>query len=554
MHRARRRAETGGDVEVSLKRLHEYLGEKERAVQSFLQEAEIAARMDHDNIARFYEVGRLDGAYFIAMEYIEGRSLRELLVTANKAGEPLPLAVILSMVCQLCEALEYLHNRRDDNSGTHLGLIHRDISPANVLVTPWGQVKLIDLGIAKSEISELKTGTGVIKGKYGYMAPEVLHGGATTKSVDIFAIGVVLWELLTAKRLFSGQSDLDTIERVKSGVVKAPSTVVPAYSPYLDDVVLRALSRNPAQRWPSAAAMGVALRAVATMQHEPIEPSIIADWMVLGRTTSTPSDTPTGGDTNQTTAVVEKAPRTLPVVPSVLPRGTREFRRVAKGSNSVPALRAPTSKVEPPLPRSKKPLIIAISVVLNLALLAWIVAGLSDESVRHADNTPAVHDLSDGGGVDTVVDVGPTLASLKRTPIREPEPQPQPRAKPIVEPRPKAKPVTRPIVKPRPKPVANPKRQRTRLELPEVSVTQVRWRSGPFPRSRSTRKRYSARLCINRRGRVVQVTPLTGPKRLYRRIKRMLGYGAYFPYKPNGRATGVCFVLHDRLRRWRRRR
>ncbi len=564
VHRATR-AGDGGDVEVSLKRLHEHLGEKEPAVQSFLHEAELAARMNHANIARFYEVGRQDGAYFIAMEYIEGRSLRDLLVNAHKAEEPLPLAVTLSIVCQLCDAIEYLHNRLDDDSGRPMGLIHRDISPANVLVTPWGQVKLIDLGICKSQISEVKTGTGVIKGKYGYMAPEVLHGGETTKSVDIFAIGVVTWELLTAQRLFAGPSDLDTIERIKAGIVPAPSTRVAAYSPYLDDVVLRALHRNPGERWPTAAAMRTALQAVASMQHEPVDPTVISDWMRLGHRTPTP--TPTMHPTDQTTQVIERAPMTMPLRPQQLAQGTREVRRFARGSDSVPAIRATTTKLAPPPAKhSRLAIVVAVSIAVNALLVAWIVGGLTES---HDSSSPALvaNDTSreqrpptQPRGVRTnsaapIVTPPPVAAKLPAT--RPPVATKSPPTRPPVATK---SPPTRPPVATKPAPTKLPvvnktpaKAKLATASLLTVDASDVRLRSGFFPRSRSTRQAYSARVCINRAGRVIAVKPLTGPPHLFRRVKRMLSYGRYAVYMHKGAPRAVCFVVKDRFRPWRAR-
>lgn len=532
VHRALRRAETGDVVQVSLKRLHGHLLEKERAVESFLQEAQIASRMNHENIARFYEVGCLDDSYFMAMEYIEGRSLRELLVNAQRAEEPLPLAVSLSIVCQLCDAIEYLHNLRDERTGARLGLIHRDISPANVLVTPWGKVKLIDLGIAKSEVNKIETGTGIIKGKYGYMAPEVLRGAKATRSVDIFAIGVVMWELLTAERLFAAKSDLQTIARIKAGIVPAPSTRIAAYSPALDDVVLRALKQRPHDRWSSAAAMRAAVQAVATMQHEPIGPTVIADWMVLGHHTPTPS--PFEARTDATTAVIERQPRTMPARPPVFPRGTAQFPKFGLGSDDVPVIRAPTTQVEP-TPRRRLGIIVALSLAINLVLLAWIVAGLEDDSPAAVAATQMdaggeqaqPPSLRPGGGR---AGEGADEATPRPTP--KPKPKPKPKDKEPVK-------VTVQVTPPGP---------------PMVARDEVRPRRVLLPRSSQYAGRaYSAKLCINKRGRVKTVVPLSGPKGLYRRMKRLLGYSFFRPYERDGKVTPVCFIYRNRYRPKRKR-
>ena len=261
VHRAKKRGIAGFERVVALKRMLPHTVEDVDAVRSFVREAKLVAELRHTNIANVYELGLVGKHYFIAMEYVEGYSLIELLRCANQTGIPLPINVALAVLIELCDALEHAHTRVDDLTGEGLGIIHRDVSPSNLIITHAGNLKVIDFGVAVAEPNPQKTRRRRIKGKFGYMSPEALRGDLLDARSDIFSTGVVAHELLTARRLFGATSiEEGGIER---GEVGPPSVLNPRVPAELDSVVLTAVASQPEQRWESAGAMRDALHGVA---------------------------------------------------------------------------------------------------------------------------------------------------------------------------------------------------------------------------------------------------------------------------------------------------
>ncbi len=257
VHRAEQAGIEGFRRVVALKRMLPHVAANEDMVRSFVREARLASYLRHANVAQTYELGKVDDIYFIAMELIEGRSLREVLRRCASLKKVMPVSHSLNVLNQICDALDYAHNLCDD-AGTPLGIIHRDVSPSNVIVAEDGVVKLIDFGIAKASAAGMQTMSGTIKGKYGYMAPEYL-GGKLDARADLFAIGVIAHELLTNRPLFTTGDDIDTLQRVRSMEIEPPSHKNPAVPPEIDDVVMTALQRDPEKRWQHATALRTAL-------------------------------------------------------------------------------------------------------------------------------------------------------------------------------------------------------------------------------------------------------------------------------------------------------
>jgi eukaryotic-like serine/threonine-protein kinase len=239
-------------------------------VRSFIEEARLATRFHHVNIARTYSLAKLDQTYVIEMEYVPGPTLLELASRSEAAGA-LPVSVVIQILIQMCSALDHVHTMCDD-SGKPLALVHRDISMSNIIVSDGGIVKLIDFGIVKGHSSQAPTQAGLIKGKLAYVAPEYLTGKIDSRA-DLFALGVIAHELLTDRRLFYGKNDLDTLMRLRTLRVAAPSRTRSDVPPELDAIVMTALERDPDHRWQSATAMRAALVAL-----QPADPRPVAEW------------------------------------------------------------------------------------------------------------------------------------------------------------------------------------------------------------------------------------------------------------------------------------
>ncbi len=257
VHRAETRGIAGFRRPIALKRMLPSVAGNADLVQSFVREAHLAAHLRHENVAQTYDLGKVDDIYFIAMELVPGKNLREILKQCVRFTGPMPLAMALNILGQICDALDYAHNLCDE-SGRPFGIIHRDVSPSNIIVSDSGTVKLIDFGIAKASAQGMQTMSGTIKGKFGYMAPEYLAGQIDARA-DLFALGIVSYELLTNQPLFQGKDDMDTLIKVKSMPIPPPSRLNAAVPPEIDAIVMTALERDPDRRWQRASALRMAL-------------------------------------------------------------------------------------------------------------------------------------------------------------------------------------------------------------------------------------------------------------------------------------------------------
>jgi eukaryotic-like serine/threonine-protein kinase len=253
VHRARELGIEGFERIVALKRLLPHLAEDATFIRSFVREAKLASLLHHVNLVQIFELGRVGTQYFISMEHIDGKDLRKLLRQARRHAGPPPIGVTIGLLLQLCDALDYAHTMVGED-GVPLRLVHRDVSPSNILINRAGYLKVIDFGIAKAQSSQLKTQDGRVKGKLAYMAPEAVIGRELDARSDLFAAGVIAHELLTARPLFACKNEYQTLLRVQRGDILPPSTYNRSCPPELDAIVLRALSRDPDGRFESAAA------------------------------------------------------------------------------------------------------------------------------------------------------------------------------------------------------------------------------------------------------------------------------------------------------------
>jgi serine/threonine protein kinase len=278
VHRAKKQGIEGFERVVALKRMLSHLADDETFIQSFVREARLASQLQHGNIIHIYDLGRVGRIYYIAMEYVRGRDLRKILKQTAYATGPMPLAMMLMLAHQLCDALDYAHSLTDEN-GEPLGLVHRDVSPSNILIAADGHLKIIDFGIAKATSSSLRTLSGRVKGKFAYMAPEAIQGQQLDRRTDIFAVGIVAHEMLTARPLFATKNQFETIRKITQDEVKPPSFYNPECPPELDEIVMTALAKSPDERWQTAGAMHRALDHVAKKHGLQTTNREIAEWI-----------------------------------------------------------------------------------------------------------------------------------------------------------------------------------------------------------------------------------------------------------------------------------
>src|SRR5258707_582209 len=247
---------------VVLKTILRERASDQRFVTMFLDEAKLAATLNHQNIAQVYEVDQADGAYFMAMEYVHGENARAILETTLRRGWTIPLELAVMIISGAAAGLHHAHERRGKN-GAPLNIVHRDVSPANIMVGYDGSVKVLDFGIAKAEERATKTVGGTIKGKYGYMSPEQCKGKPIDRRSDIFALGICLYELTTLRRAYKGNDDFETMKRIVAGDVLLPSVAVPGYPRELEAIILTAMANDPKARFQNGAELIEALDAFA---------------------------------------------------------------------------------------------------------------------------------------------------------------------------------------------------------------------------------------------------------------------------------------------------
>src|SRR5207253_4200452 len=236
---------------LAIKKILPTLGEDPEFVSMFVDEARIAVQLSHANIVQVLELGKHDDTLYIAMEYVAGRDVRQLVQRYRRRGLPMPVPQACAIVARACEALDHAH-RKSDAAGKPLGIVHRDVSPQNVLVSFAGDVKLIDFGIAKAETRLQRTQSGILKGKFSYMSPEQVKGDAVDGRSDVFACGILLWELVCGEKLFVGDSDYAVLEKVRLGAIPPPRSRNPRCPEALERVILNALAIEPARRYQTA--------------------------------------------------------------------------------------------------------------------------------------------------------------------------------------------------------------------------------------------------------------------------------------------------------------
>ncbi|GMV12790.1 MAG: serine/threonine protein kinase [Polyangiaceae bacterium] len=243
---------------VAIKRLHAQFAKDPDFVTMFLDEARLAARIQHPNVVSTLDVVPLEDEVFLVMDYVHGEALSKLIRSARRQGEQVPPRIAVAILAGALHGLHAAHEAKSEQ-GEPLNIVHRDVSPQNVLVGTDGTARVLDFGVAKAAARVTSTRDGQMKGKVSYMAPEQLRGKGVDRRTDVFAAGIVLWETLTGRRLFDGDDPGEILTKLLEAVIPPPSSLEPSVPPQLDAIVLRALDRNIERRWPTAREFAIAL-------------------------------------------------------------------------------------------------------------------------------------------------------------------------------------------------------------------------------------------------------------------------------------------------------
>ncbi len=263
---------------IAIKRILPTMGEDRDFIKMFIDEAKIAGQLAHANICQIFELGRIDGSHFIAMEYIWGKDLLQIQNRVRKIKQQMPIPMACFSIAKVLEGLDYAHRKRDP-MGRPLEIVHRDCSPQNVLVSYEGEVKVIDFGIAKATSRNSRTMAGVLKGKFGYMSPEQVRGLPLDRRSDIFAIGTMLYECLTGERLFQGETDFSTLERVRNVDIQSPRTINPAIPEAVEKIILKALAKDVDDRYQWCSEMLADLQAFLMSQDVVFTAKLLSSWL-----------------------------------------------------------------------------------------------------------------------------------------------------------------------------------------------------------------------------------------------------------------------------------
>jgi eukaryotic-like serine/threonine-protein kinase len=266
----------GFKKQVAIKRVLPHLSEKKRFIAMFLDEARLSAHLSHSNVAQVFDIGVGDNAYFIVMEYVDGSDLKAVIEFMRKAGQVFPVEIACFIAAKICEGLTYAHELKGTD-GQPLRIVHRDMSPPNVLITKHGEVKIVDFGLAKATSQLEKSEAGIIKGKFSYLSPEAAQGGEVDGRTDIFAVGIILWEMLSGRRLFLGDTDFATVKMVQQAQIPSLRAENPGVPVELEQILGRALAREPAARYLSARDLGKDLTAFLYKLGRPVSAYDVAE-------------------------------------------------------------------------------------------------------------------------------------------------------------------------------------------------------------------------------------------------------------------------------------
>ncbi|MEO7793816.1 MAG: TonB family protein [Thermoanaerobaculia bacterium] len=404
--KARMKGVEGFQKTVAIKKILPHLTDSSDFVTMFIDEAKLAAQLNHNNIIHIYDLGKINDDYFIAMEFVDGKDLRSILNSARAESRPLPLALALMVGSRLSSALDHAH-RQKDFEGRALGLVHRDVSPQNVLISYEGDIKLCDFGIVKAVTKASKTQMGALKGKLQYMSPEQAWGRPVDARSDIFSLGSLLFEMLTGRRLFSGESEMSVLDAVREGRIQAPRDLDPRLPLEVNALVLKALARDPDDRFHSAGEMQREIDGILTS----LKPA--------------PTQADLGAYLQQLFAAEAQSGAAAAAFSSAMPATPAAAGRGAAGalSSAVPARPAEVAVVaptgvsridDPDAARSgNKMLWIAIGGVAAAGLIAYLLLGRGASPAPPATADPAGTETSAAPTGEGAAAVDPNLPTTE---------------------------------------------------------------------------------------------------------------------------------------------
>jgi serine/threonine protein kinase len=337
----------GFEKVLAIKRILPHLTQDTEFINMFINEAKLAALLSHQNIVQIFDLGNVDGIYYIAMEYVMGKDLRTMLRKRKERKTRIPVELALTITSRMCSGLDYAH-RKKDLSGNDLNIVHRDVSPQNILISYEGEVKIVDFGIAKAASSGSETKAGVLKGKLAYMSPEQAWGKPIDRRTDVFATGVVLYEMLAGERPFKATSDFDLLEKVREAKLDPPSKLNPEVYPELEAAVMKSLSKDPTDRYQTTSEMEMALETLIVSKGHGLSSLNLSQYMSALFKEEMEQDTQRfqmATTLNLSETLVERTVRQSP--PPKTPTGdTPRVDRTPSGKRTSPTIRQPQPRQE----------------------------------------------------------------------------------------------------------------------------------------------------------------------------------------------------------------
>ena len=379
--KARKSGEEGFQKIVAIKKILPHLSDNQEFIEMFIDEAKLAAQLNHNNIIHIYDLGKIGSSYYIAMEYVDGYDLKTIVKRGQEKDHPLGVELSLFIASRLASALDYAHRKRDFNQ-VEMGLVHRDVSPQNVLISQDGDVKLCDFGIAKAATKASHTQIGALKGKLQYMSPEQASGKPIDRRSDIFAVAAVLFEMLTGRKLFSGDSEMSILEQVREARVTPPSQWNDEVTPEIDAIVAKGLQKDPAQRYQTAGDMAKDIEGVLySLRPTPTS----ADLAIYMHRLSAPEPV-TAPAHVEAPVVVPPAPIVAPPPPpAVAP--VRAATSLTPTGVAMPSWEAPPASVAASAGATPKKRSAALPIVFVLLLIGGIAGGYFYVRSRPAPQT-----------------------------------------------------------------------------------------------------------------------------------------------------------------------